>query len=625
MSTNQKSSFKVDPRIAEILGESYRSSEQALKELVDNAWDADATRVEIQLPDPMTADPIIITDNGSGMTAPEVESEYLHIGRNRRTLRGERTKKLNRLVKGQKGIGKFAGLMVADQMVLSTVARGIRSSFQLRKSELLISNRDLEDYEIVIQTLTEDAVKTGTRIELRDLNQNLSFPNPDKMRAFLIREYGRESDIGIVINDQMIGVEDLPGPSFEQVIPLESGGSVKLKFTVADGKRNVRDAGIAIRAGGKVIGRPQMLGLNENELIPKNLIGKVYGEAELEGVDLDCVTADNGGFVENHVAFQEMTKKLASIVTKGLEDTRGAEMRAAKARYQKTINQKLEKLPEYKRQFANRALERVLQRFYFEDEEKFGSIISVVLDALEYEPYWLVIQKLDSAKIGEVEALAEALIEFGIADLSVVGRQAQYRNRVLDDFQRLIDNPKTVEADVHRVLEANLWLLDIDGKLISSNETLKTVIETYLDGKYKGDRAKKRPDLLIAHDMADSTTVIELKRPNHTIDRDDEAQAIKNPGARQSKVVRELHARHRLALTGTPIQNRKRDLLSLELHERTREHYYPIVRGTDRNRQKTCDVADSRTQTGRMMTAASALPQTVTIASLSSSLKDTNE
>lgn len=536
MNNQQKSSFKVDPRIAEILGESYRSSEQALKELVDNAWDADATKIQINLPNPMTADPVIITDNGSGMTAPEVESEYLHIGRNRRTLRGERTKKLNRLVKGQKGIGKFAGLMVADQMVLSTVARGIRSSFQLRKSELLMSKRNLEDYEIIVQTSTEDAAEAGTSIELLDLNQNLLFPNPEKMRALLIREYGRESDIEILINGQLIGVEDVPGASFEQVIALESGGTMKLKFTVAEGKRNVKDAGIAIRAGGKVIGRPQMLGLNENELIPKNLIGKVYGEAELEGVDLDCITADNGGFVENHVAFQEMTQKLGVAVTKALEDTRGAEMRAAKARYQKTINQKLEKLPEYKRQFANRALERVLQRFYFEDEEKFGSIISVVLDALEYEPYWQVIQKLDSAKIGEVEALADALIEFGIADLSVVGRQAQYRNRVLNDFQRLIDNPKTVEADVHRVLEANLWLLDIQGKLISSNETLKTVIETYLDGKYKGDRAKKRPDLLIAHDMADNTTVIELKRPAHTIDRDDEAQAIKYRDDLQNKL-----------------------------------------------------------------------------------------
>jgi hypothetical protein len=91
----------------------------------------------------------------------------------------------------------------------------------------------------------------------------------------------------------------------------------------------------------------------------------------------------------------------------------------------------------------------------------------------------------------------------------------------------LIDNPKTVEADVHRVLEANLWLLDIHGKIISSNESLKKVIETCLNGKYTGTRAKKRPDLLIAHDMADNTTVIELKRPDHTINRNDKSQSIK--------------------------------------------------------------------------------------------------
>jgi len=56
MNTHQENLFRVDPRIAEILGESYRSSEQALKELVDNAWDAAATRVEIKLPDPMEVD-----------------------------------------------------------------------------------------------------------------------------------------------------------------------------------------------------------------------------------------------------------------------------------------------------------------------------------------------------------------------------------------------------------------------------------------------------------------------------------------------------------------------------------------------------------------------------------------
>ena len=43
----------------------------------------------------------------------------------------------------------------------------------------------------------------------------------------------------------------------------------------------------------------------------------------------------------------------------------------------------------------------------------------------------------------------------------------------------------------------------------------------------------------------------------------DEAQAIKNPGARQSRSVRELRGRHRIALSGTPIENRLGDLWSL--------------------------------------------------------------
>ena len=43
----------------------------------------------------------------------------------------------------------------------------------------------------------------------------------------------------------------------------------------------------------------------------------------------------------------------------------------------------------------------------------------------------------------------------------------------------------------------------------------------------------------------------------------DEAQAIKNPGAKQTRAVKQLDARARIALTGTPVENRLGDLWSI--------------------------------------------------------------
>ncbi len=43
----------------------------------------------------------------------------------------------------------------------------------------------------------------------------------------------------------------------------------------------------------------------------------------------------------------------------------------------------------------------------------------------------------------------------------------------------------------------------------------------------------------------------------------DEAQAIKNPGTAQTKAIKQLPAAHRIALTGTPIENRLGDLWSI--------------------------------------------------------------
>jgi non-specific serine/threonine protein kinase len=72
-------------------------------------------------------------------------------------------------------------------------------------------------------------------------------------------------------------------------------------------------------------------------------------------------------------------------------------------------------------------------------------------------------------------------------------------------------------------------------------------------------------------DVADAvlTTYGSLGRIPWLLERDwglvvlDEAQAIKNPGAKQTRTVKTVRGRTRLALTGTPVENRLGDLWSL--------------------------------------------------------------
>ncbi|WP_419878244.1 hypothetical protein [Brevibacillus centrosporus] len=104
---------------------------------------------------------------------------------------------------------------------------------------------------------------------------------------------------------------------------------------------------------------------------------------------------------------------------------------------------------------------------------------------------------------------------------------AQKRIEFLRHLNQLISNPKTLEKEMHIALENNLWIFGIEYSMKSSNETLKNVISNYCSQKFKGNREKKRPDLLLANDILNKHLIIEFKRPSKEITRDDENQAEK--------------------------------------------------------------------------------------------------
>ena len=97
-------------RIIDSLGiQMYQRPVAAIAELISNAWDADAKRVDVRLPDPLSESAVIsIEDNGLGMTFADCDGRYLNVGQNRRVEAGDKSPG-GRRVLGRKGIGKFAG------------------------------------------------------------------------------------------------------------------------------------------------------------------------------------------------------------------------------------------------------------------------------------------------------------------------------------------------------------------------------------------------------------------------------------------------------------------------------------------------------------------------------------
>ncbi len=380
----RSASFKVDPKLAHLLGEGYRSSEQAIKELVDNAWDAEAENVWISFPMPMTDDPIIVRDDGSGMTEVELRNEYLNIASDRRSRKGERTPNKKRLVKGRKGIGKFAGLMVAHEMELSTVTRGKLTGVIISKTSLesAANNRDLEKIELPLTTDDVDLEQHGTCITLRHLNDQFEFPRAEELKRLLVLEYGREDSFKVFVNQEALAIEDVPGQAFAETVQTPAAGSAALSFIVSENQKSLKQSGIALRVGGKIVGKPEYFGLEDDPEIPPKLLRRLYGELNADGL-VDSVTGDWGAVVDNSRPFQELRPLVRQKLKDAVSQTYKKEVQLARARLKREIDRRLALIPEYRRNYAQIALERVLQRFYGESEERVEPIVSVVLDALE--------------------------------------------------------------------------------------------------------------------------------------------------------------------------------------------------------------------------------------------------
>lgn len=524
----ETANFKVDSRLSSILGNGYTSCERALRELVDNAWDAEATHVRISLPGILTKDPVVVEDDGHGMKEKELRYEYLNIANPRLSRKGERTPNLNRLVKGRRGIGKFAGLVLADIMEIVTSADGIETSLVVDRRHLQKGDVDIETIPLSIATKTCAMNKHGTTVILRELNPRLSYPSEEALLETLSYDYGKETSIEITINGNRVNNYNVQGKTFSQKIDIGNNRFAEVKYTIADKPLPQRKAGLILREGNKAIGRPNFFGLETDELISARLRNRIVGEVVVPHGSLE-LTASGADVLEGDKVLKAVSDAICPEVSRNLQQTHAREFNLAKARWQREINDRLALMPESRRAIVKERVERLVSRSYQEGEkqERITALVNLVMDALEMDEYWTVCHTIEDSDKSDVFSFAKALHDFGLADLAFVATQARRRLTFLHGLAVMALNKDTLESQMHNALADNLWVFGPQYSVMASNITLKRIVEEYIGEKYCGKDAKDRPDLLLSASADGSRLLIEFKRPSITVGWDAEAQAKK--------------------------------------------------------------------------------------------------
>ncbi len=196
----QNSLFEDDYLLRE-LGQVAHVPQVALTELVANAWDAGATRVELILPSEIDGT-LTITDDGHGMTPAQFKKRWM-------TLRYKREKHqgLNvefpagrvarpRTAYGRNGVGRHGLLCFADEYEVQTWRDGVLATF------VVATESGPSPFVLRSETLSERA-GNGTRLAVQ---VSRKLPDADEILTVLAARFIHDPEFEIRVNGVQLSV-----------------------------------------------------------------------------------------------------------------------------------------------------------------------------------------------------------------------------------------------------------------------------------------------------------------------------------------------------------------------------------------------------------------------------------
>ena len=520
----------------------YSTLPPVIGELVANGWDANATRVDIAIPD-TPLDPerseVVISDNGMGMSDDDIRNKYVITGRDRREDEGsdETPEPFRRKVMGRKGIGKFSSFGIAKEIEIESVKDGETSRLVMNYDAMLEkSATQAIEFPALPPTGT---VSEGTRITLRKFTKFNSRRIPvSRLRRGLARRFSviGGDNFEVAVNDAPISPEER---DLKSLLEEDADGkryiwtydNVKIKededWTVSGwiGALNRTtpnldgiDRGIALMARGKLVQEPFVF---EAVVGQQYALSYIIGELHVEFVDgvEDTIGTNRNALVwdtEANVALSEWGRDEVNRIARewaqkrSADNLRSLETNDLYKNFRKTADDTAGTRRALK--LADQLVRQTIEKNPTVSDDELQSTIQMTLNFLEFDAFLDIASELVDADLSDTGIILNLFREWQVVEAMEMAKVTQGRLTTIEKLQHLIDTDALEVPTLHNFLKEFPWAIDPRWTMVDDEVYFTKLLRDQFPEPPELPEGDRRIDFLCVREST-NLVVVEIKRP----------------------------------------------------------------------------------------------------------------
>ena len=554
----------------------YSTIPPVLSEVVANAWDADAERVDVCID--KEAGEISIQDDGTGMTRNEVIDRFLTVGFQRRA-KAPKTPKRKRSPMGRKGIGKLSSFSIARIVTVYTAQDDHRTAFRMDSEKMKEQMERGENDVYKPEELPEELKNienwpgdpnSGTRIVLSVLKHKVTQWTKKGLRQRIARRFsviGPERNFIVTVDGEKIETKDRgyyehveylwtygdpkktlssfknlaknsedrknPEDRKAEIAKVKGGsdlsfsgwiGTVKTpSFLKAEDGENLNRLAVFMR--GKLAQEDILTEFAQKELYAAYVVGEIHCDNLDRDDDEDIATSSRQSLKHDDPRFgtvRDIVRKELRYIAGRWSDLRRRDGAKTFAREVPVVKEWLDALKGDTKKKAERWIGR-LNVIRFGDSKKddlFKKRELLKASILAFESYLRreqldFLEKMDDYNI---KTILDVFNDLDGLERSYYGQIVKLRLGAIKTLEeKLNDNEK--EQAIRDCIFRHLWLLDPSWERVEGSEVEEKTITKFLKGPTaRLTKEEQRARIDIGYRTAQGRHVIvELKRPNISI------------------------------------------------------------------------------------------------------------